>query len=247
MRYFIHLVYDGTKYHGWQEQDNAIAVQETVNDVLITLLKKSVKCVGSGRTDTGVHALQQVAHVDVDDELDVTQWAYKMNALLPRDIAVKSIRAVRPEVHARFAATARSYEYHIHTQKDPFKIGKSHFFNRSLDVHLINEACTILSQWKDFESFSKVKTDVNHFDCDIAYAAWHYVDGNHLFRIRANRFLRGMVRAIVGTLLDIGEKKLSLSDFALVLERRDRRAAGRAVPPEGLFLTAVAYPEDIYL
>ena len=246
MRYFLDLSYDGTNYHGWQEQDNAITVQEVVNEALSTILRGTIKCVGSGRTDAGVHASQQIVHVDLKDPVDTDHLAHKLNAFLPKDIAVNSIKMVSDNVHARFDAVTRMYYYHIHTTKDPFKEGKSYFFNRSLDTGLINEACQLLLEWRDYESFSRVKTEVNHFDCEVFEASWTSDEKSHVFKIRANRFLRGMVRALVGTLLDVGEKKLSLQEFALVLERRDRKAAGRAAPPQGLFLSAVEYPANIY-
>ncbi len=247
MRYFLDIVYDGTSYHGWQEQDNAISVQQTINEALSTLLKKPIKCVGSGRTDTGVHALQQIAHIEVDQSLDTDQLGYKLNRILPSDIAVKRVMPVGDDAHARFSAVSRSYEYHIHTEKNPFAIGRSYAFNRTIDLDAIHAACEQLITWKDYESFSKVKTDVTNFDCDVHEAKWVAGPGSYTFHVSANRFLRGMVRALVGTLLDVGEKKLSLQEFALVLERRDRKAAGRAVPPEGLFLTAVKYPDEIFL
>jgi len=246
MRYFLDLTYDGGKYHGWQEQDNAISVQQVVNEALSKLLRSPTKCVGSGRTDAGVHALQQPVHIDVEQSWEKAQLCYKLNAILPKDIAVNVVKSVRMDAHARFSAMSRSYTYHIHTKRYPFKVGRSYFFSRTLDVGLINQCCQLLLDWKDFESFSRVHTDVNHFECDITEARWESANGQHAFYVTANRFLRGMVRALVGTLLDVGEKKLSLQEFALVLERRDRRAAGRAVPPEGLFLTAVQYPDDIY-
>ncbi len=247
MRFFIDISYKGTAYHGWQEQNNAITVQQVINEKLSQLLRADTKCVGSGRTDTGVHAKQQIIHFDATDEIDTDRLLYKLNAVLPEDIAANEIRQVRENAHTRFDATKRSYQYYLHTKKTPFKKDLSYFFPHALDIGLINEGCKIFKQWTDFESFSKVKTEVNHFDCEIFEIEWKRESNDYIFFVSANRFLRGMVRAMVGTLLDIGTGKLSPDQLVTILEQKDRRAASRSVPPQGLFLSSVNYPNDIYL
>ncbi len=248
MRYFLDLAYDGSGFHGWQEQENANTVQQEINEALSTLLSVPVKCVGSGRTDTGVHARQQIAHFDARPGLsDPDRFLYQLNSLLPPAIAIKGISKVRDTAHARFDATRRTYQYHLHSQKDPFSNGQSYFLSAQLDIKQIDLACVNIRGHKDFESFSRVKTDVNHFDCEIFEINWRQLGHKHLFEVSANRFLRGMVRTMVGTLIDIGTGKLSLDDLDLILSRKDRRLAGRAVPAQGLFLTEVSYPSDLYI
>ncbi|MDO1448868.1 tRNA pseudouridine(38-40) synthase TruA [Rhodocytophaga aerolata] len=241
MRYFIELAYRGTRYHGWQIQANALSVQEAFNKGLSTLLKEEVTTIGSGRTDTGVHALQQYVHFDTEKVLLPHPHIYQLNALLPPDIVVKQLFSVSGKAHARFDAIARSYEYRISTCKNPFLTDMCYLYTKSLDVSQMNEAASILLRHTDFESFSLVKTDVSHFKCQI-YKAWWEVSGEKvIFYIQANRFLRGMVRAIVGTLMDVGLGKLSIQEFEEIIQSKDRRKAGRAVPPQGLFLTQVQY------
>ncbi|WP_421873746.1 tRNA pseudouridine(38-40) synthase TruA [Marinoscillum sp.] len=247
LRYFLDIAYRGTSFHGWQIQPNAITVQEEINRALTTLLQTETECLGSGRTDTGVHASQQIAHFDTDSELDNDQLQYKLNALLPYEISINAVRRVKDEAHARFDATSRSYEYHIHKQKNPFKAGLSYLFTRELDIEKINEATQVLLNWQNFQAFSKVHTDVKTFDCTIHQIRWQEPNDSHVFSVSANRFLRGMVRAMVGTLLEIGQNKMSISDLEMVLKSGVRSNAGRSAPPEGLFLTAVEYPKDIYL
>lgn len=247
MRYFLYLSYNGTNYHGWQVQDNAITVQQVLNESLSTLLRKDIMAMGSGRTDTGVHARMQVVHFDVEEELDGPQLVAKLNRFLPRDIAVHQMKAVHPEANTRFDATSRQYHYLMHTHKSPFLENLSYGFYQPLDVEAMNQACEKLLQWKDFECFSRVKTEVNNFYCDIFEAKWLTENENLLFSVRANRFLRGMVRAIVGTLIDVGQGKTGLNDFSDILESRDRRKAGRAVPPQGLYLNDIVYPEEIFI
>lgn len=247
MRFFIDISYKGTAYHGWQEQNNAITVQQVIHEKLSQLLRTETKCVGSGRTDTGVHAKQQVIHFDTEEAIDQERFLYKLNAVLPADIAANEIMNVSEEAHARFDATKRSYQYFLHTKKTPFKKDQSYFFPHALDLQKIEEGCQIFKHWTDFESFSKVKTEVNHFDCEIFEIEWQTAPGGYIFFVSANRFLRGMVRAMVGTLLDIGTGKLSPSQLVTILEQKDRRAASRSVPPQGLFLSSVIYPDDIYL
>jgi tRNA pseudouridine38-40 synthase len=247
MRYFLDLAYDGSPYHGWQVQPNAPSVQEEVNLALSILLKQKTECVGSGRTDTGVHAFQQFAHFDAPKRIDMGHFMYQLNGILPNSIAVHDIRPVRENAHARFDAVDRSYRYFIHTRKEPFALGKSYFFSDGLDLQKIEGALKLIRQWNDFEAFSRVKTDVSNFDCTIFEAWWKEENYGHVFYVRANRFLRGMVRAMVGTLLDVGTGKTSLDEFGLILAKRDRKIAGRSVPPEGLFLNTVTYPQSVFI
>lgn len=247
MRYFLDITYRGTRFHGWQIQPNGETVQEKVEEALSTILRTATPIVGSGRTDAGVHATQQIAHFDAKLPCSEQDFAHKLNAFLTADISVNHIRKVVPEANARFDAQARTYFYHIHQQKDPFQVGRSYHFNPKLNMDLMQDACEIIKRWQNFESFSKVHTEVNHFDCKVYEAFWE-VDNRYLtFKVKANRFLRGMVRTMVGTLLEVGLEKLSIEAFKEVLAKRDRRGAGRSVPPEGLFLTAVDYPSHIYL
>lgn len=243
----MEIAYRGAEWHGWQEQKNAKTVQEEVNIALSTLLQGDIKCVGSGRTDAGVHALHQPAHFDSASEIETEKLLYRLNAILPESISLTGLKRVKDTFHARFDAVSRSYNYYLHTGKDPFKKGTSYFFPHDIDSEMIRDACKILSSWKDFEALSKVKTDVNNFNCEIYGIQWIVDENGYLLNITANRFLRGMVRTIVGTLLDIGTGKLSLDKLTLVLESKDRRQAGRSVPAHGLFLSRVEYPQDIYI
>jgi tRNA pseudouridine38-40 synthase len=241
------VCYDGSEFHGWQSQKNAYSVQQAIEEALEKILQKRVAITGSGRTDTGVHAKQQIVHFDLEDKRDLDKLQYQLNAVLPKSVAVKSLKRVKDEAHARFDAVSRKYHYFIHSQKNPFKEGQSFYFHQTLNLEAISEACSILLKTKDFESFSRVKTEVNHFNCDMYECRWDETSEGYLFTVKANRFLRGMVRAIVGTLIDVGLSKLSLEDFALIVEQKDRRAAGAAAPAHGLYLTEVNYPEEIYL
>lgn len=247
MRYFIQLSYDGTKYSGWQTQPRGVTVQQVVAESLSTLLGQQIDCVGSGRTDAGVHARLQVAHIDAELGYSLEEFVYRLNAILPYEIAVQWIRPVSAGAHARYDAESRSYEYFIHQQKDPFKVNRSYFFKPTVDIAAMNKAAELMLSWKDFQCFSKVRTDVKHFDCQVFEAYWRRENDSLIFYVSANRFLRGMVRAIVGTLLEVGQGRLSQGEFGQVLESRDRKAAARNVPPEGLFLTNVTYPEEIYI
>lgn len=255
MRYFIELAYKGTNYHGWQYQPGADSVQETLNKALSLLLKTDIDIVGAGRTDTGVHAKQMYAHFDFDTEIDVPQLIHKLNSFLPKDIVIYNILKVADESHARFDATKRTYEYHIHTTKDVFENEGSYQFRLPLDIDKMNEACQLLFKYNDFECFSKVNTDVRTFNCVIFEAYWTRAnpeasgeqsgtkqDGNKLvFTISADRFLRNMVRAIVGTMINIGTGKISLADFEKIIESKNRSQAGFSVPAHGLYLTKIEY------
>lgn len=246
MRYFFEIAYKGTAYHGWQVQKNAISIQEVVTAAIATIFQQKIEITGSGRTDTGVHCEQQFFHADFDQPVSVPSLLHKLNLLLPKDISIKSIKSVTPEAHARFDAISRSYEYRITRVKNPFLENLSYYLNRSLDIGLMNEAATLLLAWNDFECFSRVKTDVSHFNCTVTKAEWNGENDLVVFSVSANRFLRGMVRTITGTLLDTGSGKISLKDFENILHSRDRKKAGRAVPAQGLFLTRVEYPPEIF-
>lgn len=246
LRYFLDVAYNGTQYHGWQVQQNAHTVQAELEGALSKLLKTTIGIIGSGRTDTGVHAEQQLVHFDREEEMDVEQLHFRLNVLLPPDIAVKRIFPVHPKAHARFSALFRSYEYRISRQKNPFLQKLTYFNTRPLDVEAMNRAAELLLKWEDFECFSKVHTEVKHFRCNIKEAKWVEKDDMLVFHITANRFLRNMVRAIVGTLLDVGQHKMNAAEFQEVLESRDRSRAGRSAPAQGLFLTKVTYPDKIH-
>ena len=241
MRYFIELAYKGTNYHGWQYQPNATSVQETLNKALSILLKTDIDIVGAGRTDSGVHAKQMFAHFDYDIEIDSTHLVHKLNSFLPKDIVIFNILKVTEEAHARFDATKRTYEYHIHTTKDAFENDDSWLYQNALDLDKMNQACQILFKHNDFECFSKVNTDVNTFNCVIFDANWNQIDNRIVFTISADRFLRNMVRAIVGTMINIGTGKINLTDFEKVIESKDRSEAGFSVPAHGLYLTKIEY------
>lgn len=242
MRYFIEFAYNGKEYHGWQYQPHSISVQEVLNKTLSTLLRNEIDVTGAGRTDTGVHAKQMYAHFDYDGELDSGYLTQKLNSFLPKDIVVYRLIALQNDAHARFDAISRTYEYHIHTFKDAFEHEGSWFHFHPLDVEKMNEAAQILFEYIDFKCFSKTHTDVRTFNCVIKEAYWKQ-DGNKLiFTISADRFLRNMVRAIVGTLVNVGLGKLTIQDFRDIIESRDRNKAGFSVPAHGLYLTKVIYP-----
>ncbi|MCF6132535.1 tRNA pseudouridine(38-40) synthase TruA [Flavobacterium wongokense] len=241
MRYFIELAYKGTNYHGWQYQPEADSVQETINKALSMLLKTPVDIVGAGRTDTGVHARQMYAHFDYEAEIDTQQLTHKLNSFLPKDIVIFKIFKVADEAHARFDATKRTYEYHIHTMKDAFENEGSYQFQLPLDVDKMNQACAILFRHTDFECFSKTNTDVRTFNCVIFEANWKKDGTKIVFTITADRFLRNMVRAIVGTMINIGTGKISLADFEKIIESKNRSEAGFSVPAHGLYLTKIEY------
>jgi tRNA pseudouridine38-40 synthase len=261
-RYFVEISYKGTAYHGWQKQQNAVSVQETLDRALSTVLGESIETLGCGRTDTGVHASQFFAHFDTDiaishepratsdEELEARSSQliaeYKLiesvNALIGYDIAVKRFIKVADDAHARFDADSRSYEYHMHLKKDPFLTDYSYHYRWDLDMDRMNEAAKILFEYKDFSCFSKSNTQVKTFLCDIKQAEWKANNDRFIFYISANRFLRNMVRAIVGTLIEVGKGNMDLQGFRDVLDSKNRSEAGVSVPAEGLYLTKVQYP-----
>lgn len=241
LRYFITFSYDGTAYHGWQIQPHSISVQEQLQKALSTLLRQSIEVVGAGRTDTGVHARKMVAHFDFG-ELDCSQLVYKLNKMLPKDIAVYKVEQVSEDMHARFSAKSRTYHYFLHLSKDPFLRAYSWQMYGDLDFDLMNKAALVLMEYRDFTSFSKVNTDTKTNDCTITEAHWDRVGDNQWrFTISANRFLRNMVRAIVGTLVEVGRGKLTIEQLRQVIEAKDRCRAGDSVPGNALFLVEVLY------
>ena len=241
MRYFIELSYKGTNYHGWQIQPDASSVQEEITKALATILQEKILLIGAGRTDAGVHASQMFAHVDTVKKL-TDDYVHKLNAILPNDIVIKSIKEVSGETHARFDAVSRTYEYRILIGRDPFLLDTTwQLHQKNLQIEKMNEAANLLFKYEDFESFSKVKTDVNTFNCTIMKAVWIKEDKHLIFHIKANRFLRNMVRAIVGTLLEVGLGKKTIEDFRNIIESKKRSEAGLSVPAKGLFLTEVCY------
>jgi tRNA pseudouridine38-40 synthase len=246
LRYFIKLAYNGTNYHGWQSQPNASSIQETLTKAVSVVLNSEVNLMGAGRTDTGVHAKEMYAHFDFEKTIDSASLVHKLNSYLPKDIVVYAIIPVHEEAHARFDATKRTYEYHINTFKNAFLQEDSWYLHQELNVDLMNQAAELLFKHTDFQCFSKVNTDVNTFDCTIFEAYWTRgtaeKENSLVFTISANRFLRNMVRAIVGTLIYVGQNKLTLNEFNSIIESKNRNEAGFSVPAHGLFLTKIEYP-----
>ncbi|WP_422006875.1 tRNA pseudouridine(38-40) synthase TruA [Roseivirga pacifica] len=247
MRYFLDISYNGTNYHGWQIQPNAHTVQAEIQSALSKMLRAETAIVGSGRTDTGVHAKKQVAHFDVVQSWEPSQLTYKLNAILPNDVVINKVHLVKGDAHARFDAVERGYEYFLRMERSPFGLQESLYVPYKLDVELMNHAASKLIGKQDFESFSRVKTEVNNFICDLRKAEFIWRGDLLVFEVKADRFLRGMIRALVGTLIDVGRGKLTPEDFVNIINAKDRKAAGKAAAPHGLFLTQVDYPEDIYL
>jgi tRNA pseudouridine38-40 synthase len=244
-RLFIELSYDGTNYHGWQIQPNAVTVQEVLNKSLSVILRQSIETTGCGRTDTGVHATEFFAHLDLADKsllIDHGTLLRSINAVLPKDIAVRQLISVAAEAHARFDATLRSYEYHIHFDKDPFKNGYSWELRDKPDLALMNRAAAIIKEYTDFSCFSKSNTQVKTNLCKISRAEWVENDKGIVFHISADRFLRNMVRAIVGTLLMVGRDEIVPAQVREIIESKNRSNAGASVPACGLYLTEVKYP-----
>lgn len=244
MRLFIHFQYDGTNYHGWQIQPNGNTVQEELQKALSIILRQPIEVVGAGRTDTGVHARHMVAHFETVLPLvgELEGVSYKLNRLLPRDISVLKVEPVADDMHARFSATSRKYHYYISTRKDAFSRHYAWQIHWNLDFDKMNEAAQMLIGEKDFASFCKVGSDVKTTMCNLTHAQWvKDSETNWHFEIAANRFLRNMVRAVVGTLIEVGRGRMTLDQFKAVLAQKSRSAAGESVPANGLFLEEVSY------
>lgn len=247
-RYFIYFSYDGAAYHGWQVQPNAVTVQQVLEEALATLMRVPVPLVGAGRTDAGVNAECMVAHADFPCEVDAAHIVYKLNRLLPPDIAVSDVRRVKDDAHARFDAISRRYCYRVVTAKSPFSRRYAMRVPKDIDFDAMNMAAALLGEYADFTSFSKLHTDVKTNNCKVTHAAWRRVSENEwVFEIEADRFLRNMVRAIVGTLLLVGRGKLDIDGFRKVIENKARGEAGDSAMGEALFLVGVEYPDTIFL
>ncbi len=248
MRYFIELSYNGKNYHGWQIQPNASSVQETIEKALSKILRKETSVIGAGRTDAGVHASQLFAHFDIDKKIDVLEIKNRLNAFLTDNVVVHEIFEVLNDSHARFGALSRSYEYRIYLGRSPFLVDTTwQLYNQTLSIENMNEAAAILLDYTNFKCFSKSKTDVKTYNCKVTNAVWKQNENSLTFYITADRFLRNMVRAIVGTLIDIGLGKKTKEDFIKIIESKDRTKAGFSVPAQGLFLTQVAYPKELLI
>lgn len=247
MRYFIEIAYNGKNYFGWQRQPEQISVQQILEETLSTLLRSEIKIIGAGRTDTGVHAKQLFAHFDFDEFGDKNEFLFRINSFLPKDISIKNIFQVKDDAHARFDAVEREYEYIISLEKDPFLQDFAYQINYKPNVDLMNEAAKMLLSHKDFQCFSRSKTDVKTYNCTIVKAFWEAKNNRLIFTIAADRFLRNMVRAIVGTLMDVSFGKVSLEEFQKILESKSREEAGASAPAHGLYLTKVVYPKEIFL
>ena len=244
-RYFAQLSFKGTSYHGWQIQPNAVSVQEVLEKAFSTILQEEISVVGAGRTDTGVHASFYVLHFDTSEEIwDYQKLVFRLNSFLPPDIAIQKIWQVPAGVHARFSAVSRTYHYYITTEKNPFQTETAFYYHSKPDVGKMNEAAKILFEYDDFTSFSRLHTNVKTNLCKIYQAEWVIEDEILIFKIKADRFLRNMVRAIVGTLLEVGKGKLSVENFRNIIEQQNRKVAGTSAPAQGLFLVKVEYPLD---
>lgn len=239
----MRLSYKGTAYHGWQNQPNALSVQQTLEEALATLLRAKVNLVGAGRTDAGVHARIMVAHFDFPgDPIDCDYLKFRLNNFLPPDIAVSSVKPAASDFHARFSARSRTYKYFVNSAKDAFRSDYELLIRFDPDFELMNEAAAMLLTYSDFSSFSKSHTDVKTNICKVTHARWENLgDGRWCFTITADRFLRNMVRAIVGTLFEVGKRRMTLAQFAELIEKKDRRSAGSSAPPQGLFLYDIEY------
>ena len=242
MRYFVWFSYDGTAYHGWQVQPNGVTVQSELQRCLSMLLRQPIEVVGAGRTDAGVHARQMAAHFDYEGPYDMDNLAYKLDHALPRDISVDRVEPVSDDMHARFSAKRRTYHYYIHTRKSPFLKAYSCELHYPLDFKLMNDAATMLKDYEDFGAFCKSHADVKTTLCKVTTAEWHQTSEDcWYFEISANRFLRNMVRAVVGTLIEVGRGRLSLDDFRRVIEGKRRCDAGESMPGNALFLERIEY------
>ena len=245
MRYFIEIAYSGQNYHGWQNQPDSITVQEVLENSLSTILRTKIKVMGAGRTDSGVHAKQLFAHFDYQKINSVDDLIFKLNSFLANDISVQNLFQVNDDVHARFSALEREYQYIVSLEKNPFTKDFSYQIYHKPNIDLMNQAANELLKYKDFQCFSRSNSDVKTYYCDVKIASWKSLGNQLVFTIKADRFLRNMVRAIVGTLLDVGFEKTSLSEFQEIIKSKDRSKAGTSAPAKGLFLNKVIYPEQI--
>ncbi len=245
MRYFLELSYNGKAYHGWQNQPNAISVQEVIEDALSKLLREQIAIVGAGRTDAGVHAKQMFAHFDTDVEFLNENLNFKLNSFLPKDIAIRNIFEVKADAHTRFDAISRTYIYRISKHKNVFEFDNSYYLKHDLDIDKMNEASKTLFNYENFKCFSRSNTDVKTYNCNIMKAEWRVAGDELIFTIKANRFLRNMVRAIVGTMVDIGLGKTKVEALQEIIESQNRVNAGASVPGHALYLAQIEYPKDI--
>jgi tRNA pseudouridine38-40 synthase len=242
MRYFVWFSYDGTRYHGWQNQPNGVTVQSELERCMSVLLRRGISVTGAGRTDAGVHARMMAAHFDTDEEIDTQMLAKKLNGMLPQDISVDRVECVNDELHARFSAKARTYHYYIHTKKDPFLRHYSLETHYSLDFEHMNEGGRVLMEYSDFGAFCKAGSDVKTTICHVTRAEWvRTSDTSWYFVITANRFLRNMVRAVVGTLIEVGRGRMTIDELRQVIEGKKRTMAGESMPAKALHLEKVEY------
>ena len=246
MRYFIDISYDGSNYHGWQIQPNADTVQHQINLAFSKILNEEINVLGAGRTDTGVHAKKMIAHFDTNQTIDFVKFKYRINRFLKNDISLNDIYKVKEDAHARFSAISRTYEYRVSRTKNPFSVN-SYFLIRDLDFQSMKKACKFLHGSHDYTSFAKLHSENYTNNCEVYIANWKEDDNFLIFTIKANRFLRNMVRAIVGTLIEIGEGKISFSDIKTILISKDRAKAGYSVPANGLSLIDIEYPKEILI
>ena len=248
MRYFLSFSYNGSNFHGWQIQINAVSVQQEIEYALSKIIKKEIKITGAGRTDKGVHAKLMVAHFDakISNEME-NSLLFNLNQFLNNDIYFFELQKVKDDAHARFDAISRTYQYHISSVKNPFKQGLVYYFREKLNLELMNEASEILMSFNDFKAFSRTNTDVKTFECTITKAEWLSYKDEIVFKIKSNRFLRNMVRAVVGTILKVGLNKIKLVEFSEIIKSRNRSKAGYSVPAHGLFLCEIEYEKKIFI
>jgi tRNA pseudouridine38-40 synthase len=248
-RYFIFISYKGTSYHGWQIQTNSVTVQKILDEALSVVLNEKISTIGAGRTDAGVHAIFFCAHFDYSspDLLKISNLVFRLNQFLPADISVNSIKKVVPDANARYSAISRTYKYYISRIKDPFSDNSSWYLHGKIDIKVMNEACRMLFFHSDFTSFSRLHSGAKSNICKIYFAGWEELDNRLVFTIKADRFLRNMVRAIVGTSVEIGFGKMNLKEFEDIILAKDRCRAGKSAPAKGLFLVDIEYPEELFL
>ncbi len=247
MRFFIELSYNGKLYHGWQIQPNANTVQQTLENGLNILLGTQISVVGAGRTDTGVHAQQMYAHFDCNETMEIPNLIYKLNSYLPKDIAIRDIKQVKDDAHARFDALSRTYTYRIGFKKNVFNFESAYYIKMPLDLDKMKAASEILLHYKNFKCFSRSNTDVKTYNCGIKSVSWSQTENELVFKIQADRFLRNMVRAIVGTLVEIGLHKIEVEAMHEIISSQDRAQAGPSAPAHGLYLSEIEYPNNIFL